>query len=110
MNTMNISSLRKANGLTQAQMANLIGINQRQYSNIELGKSEITIDKIEAIMRRFNVSADYVLGYTKTPSLTGPEAEDAARIAELYTMLDDKGKSRVKALAYNELDRVRSDT
>ena len=109
MNTANIISLRKSSGLTQAQMANLIGVNQRQYSNIELGKSEITIDKIEALMSRFNVSADYILGFTKSPSLNGPEAEDAARIAELYNMLDDKGKARVKALAYNELDRVKSD-
>lgn len=110
MNTANISSLRRAHGLTQAEMASIIGVNQRQYSNIELGKSDITIDKIEALMQRFQVSADYILGLTKSPTLTGPEAEDAARIAELYIQLDDKGKARVKTAAYNELDRMMSTT
>jgi transcriptional regulator with XRE-family HTH domain len=106
MNTANMISLRKARGLTQDEIARMVGINQRQYSNIERGASFITVDKIEALAGFYNVSADYILGLTKTPSLTGPEAADAALVAELYAALDDRGKTRVKAIAYDELDRV----
>ena len=71
----NLIALRKVNGLTQAEMADVLGVKHRQYSNIELGKSYITVDKLEMLMRRFRVSADFILGFTEVPELAGPEGD-----------------------------------
>ena len=107
MNMKNLIALRKASGLTQADMADVLGVNRRQYSNIELGKSYITVDKLEILMSRYRVSSDFILGYTAVPELSGPDALDIALLTELYSALDDKGRTRVKVVAYNEIDRMK---
>ena len=62
MNIENLKNARKKAGLTQAQAAEAIGVNDGTYKNYEQGKREPNGDKIVAIANLFGVTTDYLLG------------------------------------------------
>lgn len=49
-----IRELRKLRGLTQEQFAELIGVEQKHVSRLELGKSFPTIERLEMISTALN--------------------------------------------------------
>ena len=60
--------LRKDAGLTQDDLAAILNINKHSISSYDRDKSELP-DAIKiAIAKHFNVSADYLLGLTDSPS------------------------------------------
>ena len=46
---------RKANGLTQSELALLAGVGRRFISELENGKSSLQVDKVDAILRVFGM-------------------------------------------------------
>ena len=65
----NIRSLRIDRGLTQKQVAQLLGISQNTYSQYELGVLNYPVDALLTLADFYEVSVDYLLGRTnvKTP-------------------------------------------
>ena len=61
-----IRGLREDNDLTQIQIAELLGVAQTTYSQYELAKRPMPIDYLIALCEYYNVSADYVLGFTNS--------------------------------------------
>mgnify|MGYP000121708540 FL=1 len=61
-----IKDLREDNDYKQIEIAKILHTTQQQYSKIETGKSEITADKLIILCMFYNVSADYILGFTNT--------------------------------------------
>ena len=57
-----LEKLRKENGLTQAHMANLLGIKQPSYARYEDGTTEPNLERLVIIADTFDVSVDYLLG------------------------------------------------
>lgn len=62
-----IKDLREDHDLSQARIAEVIKTTQQQYSKIELGKSDITEEKLKLLAEFYNISADYILGLTDQP-------------------------------------------
>ena len=60
----NIRSLRIDNGLTQKQVAQLLGISQNTYSQYEVGVLNYPVDAIVKLADYYGVSTDYLLGRT----------------------------------------------
>ena len=60
--TERIRALREDNDITQTQIANLLNVGQKTYSDYELGKSRIPIDSILILAKFYNVSIDYICG------------------------------------------------
>lgn len=60
-----IKDLREDHDLTQKQVAKIIKTTQQQYSKIELGKADISGEKLMLLAEYYNVSVDYILGRTK---------------------------------------------
>ena len=58
----NIKSLRKLHGFSQKDMADLLQTTQQQYSKYENMKQELPIRHLVTICKRFEVSADWILG------------------------------------------------
>lgn len=56
-----IKELREEKGLSQAQLAAELGLNQRTISNYETGILEPNIQTIKKLCKYFNVTADYLL-------------------------------------------------
>ena len=50
-----IKMFRKASGFSQEQLAEMIGIEQKHVSRLEVGKSYPTIDRLEKIATALNV-------------------------------------------------------
>ena len=57
-----LRDMREDNDLTQAQVAEVLGIDQRVYSNYEIGKREIPIHLLIKLSKMYEVSTDYLLG------------------------------------------------
>lgn len=74
---------RKLSSLTQAQVANLAGVNEKYYGEIERGESSPTIERLELISYSLGVNMQQLVGYT-------PLKEVAIELQE-YKTLDKKG-------------------
>lgn len=62
-----IRDLREDRDLNQTEVAKVMKTTQQQYSKIEMGKSDISGEKLILLAEFYNVSADYILGLTKEP-------------------------------------------
>lgn len=56
---------REDRDLNQTQIAIALETNQEKISRLELGKFEPNLQDIEKYCRFFDLSADYILGFTK---------------------------------------------
>ena len=59
-----IKDLREDNDLYQKDLAKVLKISQAQYSRIETGENEITLDSLIRLANFYNTSTDYILGLT----------------------------------------------
>ena len=57
-----LNELRKDKGLSQKELANIIGTNNSSVCDWERGRTEPSVEMIIKICKFFEVSADYLLG------------------------------------------------
>lgn len=62
-----IRDLREDRDLTQTQIAKVLNTNQTVYSRYELGIRALPIEHLISLCKFYNISADYVLGFTNEP-------------------------------------------
>ena len=67
--TERIRALREDRDKTQAEIAMLLKIGQKTYSDYELGKSRIPVDSLMILAEFYNVSMDYIMGRTDNPEI-----------------------------------------
>ena len=60
--TEQLKSLRIDRDLSQREIAEIIGIDQKQYSRYETGKNELPLRYLTKLCKFYRVSADYILG------------------------------------------------
>lgn len=70
-----LRALRNDKGLTQEEMSRMIGLSRPQIANLEANRSDPSMDTLRALMTKFDVSADWLLG-AATPTNTETEAPD----------------------------------
>lgn len=58
--------LREDNDLKQKEVASILGIAQTTYSQYELYKRPMPIECLVKLCEYYDVSADYLLGFTHT--------------------------------------------
>ena len=63
-----IRALREDNDKTQEQIALLLNVGQKTYSDYELGKTRIPVDSLITLAKTYNVSMDYICGTSDTRS------------------------------------------
>ncbi len=59
-----LRDLREDHDLVQKQVAAILGIDQRVYSNYETGKREIPTRFVVILAKHYKTSTDYILGLT----------------------------------------------
>ena len=57
-----IRELREDRDFTQVEIAKVINVVQHTYSDYEIGKTRIPIDRLIVLARFYNVSMDYICG------------------------------------------------
>ncbi len=57
-----LKDLRVDHDYMQKQIADVLGIDQRVYSNYETGKREIPVRFVVQLAQHYGVSTDYILG------------------------------------------------
>ncbi len=63
-----IRDLREDKDLTQTDIANILNTNQKVYSRYETAENEMPIRHLITLCKFYNVSSDYILGFTNTPT------------------------------------------
>lgn len=64
--TKRLRDLREDNDLKQEAIAKTLGITRQQYQLYESGKRKLPIDKLKTLCEFYNVSSDYILGFTNS--------------------------------------------
>lgn len=62
--TQRLEDLRKDSDLKQEAVAGILKITRQQYQLYESGKRKLPIDHLITLCKYYDVSADYVLGFT----------------------------------------------
>lgn len=57
-----VRALREDSDKTQAEIAGLLNIGQKTYSDYELGKTRIPIDSLIVLAKFYDVDMDYICG------------------------------------------------
>ena len=83
---------RQEKGLTQMQLADLIGVSKSTLANYETDNREPDMFKIKKILSVLDISSDYILGVEKQSSPSKDEEENVDEIAKaLYEWLIHTG-------------------
>lgn len=93
-----IRELRKNRGLTQEQFAELIGVEQKHVSRLELGKSLPTIERLEKITQTLGVSLRDVFDFNYLE-------DPMARLCSLEEMMKQLDEEHQK-MAYKIFDGI----
>ena len=58
----NLRKIREERGISEEQIAELLGRSRQSYQNIEKGKTGLKIHELVTLAEFYNVSADHLLG------------------------------------------------
>ena len=64
--TERIRALREDSDKTQSEIAQLLKVGQKTYSDYELGKTRIPVDSLIILAKFYNVSMDFICGVSDT--------------------------------------------
>lgn len=62
-----LRDLREDHDLTQQDIADYLGMKQSQYSRYERGIRDIPTDVLIRLVKRYQTTADYILGLSNEP-------------------------------------------
>lgn len=87
-----LRQLRKDSGLTQKQLAELIGVKNSVISFYEVGERIPSPQVLRKLATTFHVTTDYLLGVERGPSLdvSGLDEQDRAVVQMLIARLREK--------------------
>lgn len=61
-----IRALREDKDIKQSEMAKILGTTQQYYGQYEIEKRPLPIEHLITLCRYYNVSPEYILGFTDT--------------------------------------------
>ena len=96
-----LKELRSLKGITQEELANILGVRQQTIGKWELSITVPRLPMLQKIGAFFNVTTDYLLGRTDEPQGTGFQKGDGSNEA-----VAEKEVKTVKPKAYVELHRL----
>ncbi len=67
-----IAELRKAQGITQVQLAEWLGVSQQTVNAYEVGRRRMAISALPKLARLLGVSMEELIGEESKPSKRGP--------------------------------------
>ena len=103
---MRLKEARKSAGLTQKEVATVVGVNQNTYSYWENGKTKIDSESLAKLSELFGVTTDFLLDKalckTTIDSVNDKPAvrSDEEKLLGVYNSLDQESKTQLMSVAY----------
>lgn len=91
----NIRKIRKSRGITQEEMADMLGISLTAYKDLERGATNVVNNNVLKIAEIVGISAETVLGYgqnTDEDKINDVRAEYGTKVENLQTRINDLEK------------------
>ena len=82
-----LKELRKEKKITQPELANMLGVTFSTVSAWEVGKAQPSYEILTKLAQYFNVTTDYLLGFTQ---------DDMDRIEQLRIALKNAGVDNIE--------------
>lgn len=82
-----MKELRKEKKITQPELANMLGVTFSTVSAWEVGKAQPSYEILTKLAQYFNVTTDYLLGFTQ---------DDMDRIEQLRIALKNAGVDNIE--------------
>jgi|SRR5882724_8908758 len=67
-----IAQLRKTQGITQVQLAEVLGVSQQTITAYEVGRRRIQVSSLPVIAKQLGVSVEALIGEESKPGKRGP--------------------------------------
>ncbi len=96
-----IRELRKARGMTQAELAEAIGTSAVHVGHLELGRREISLTMLRAIARVFDVPTADLLSRDDNPLSANPRSR---RLLTLFGQAEEPGRQAIERVAESMAD------
>lgn len=96
-----LKEARKARGVTQKQLATMIGVSEGAVKTWEQETADPSVNALRSIAIALGVSADYLLGYDVPMDLVVETSKDVKRLIEVVEKLPDAHREAL--LKYAEL-------
>lgn len=96
-----LAELRKAEGLTQIQVAQKLGITQGSYAHYESGLRRVPLKMIPRIAEALNASEEGLLGLSQKGGKRGPLSKLEKRFEKVRAL-----PKKEQELAIDMLDRI----
>lgn len=93
-----IKSFRKSKGLTQEELATIIGFEQKNFSRLETGKSLPKIDTVIKMINKAGISPEFLLGFLQKENKTNTSKAIDFEILELLLDLPLDAKKHIRDL------------
>ena len=115
-----LKQLRSEKGMTQVQLAQMLGVSKGTVAMWETSKRKPSFEILSKLSDIFDRRMDYILGYSddaSSPQLSEEEldqlgswaAEDSMRETVMqYLRLDEYGKQAVEAIIRTEFERCKA--
>ena len=82
-----LKKLRKKNGLTQRELADYLNVDAAIISNIEKGKADITLSRLELIAQKYGMSVIELLAYGRTDIIVYDKQKAEKRLHQLRSKM-----------------------
>ena len=91
----NIKKIRKQKGLMQKEVASTADMQASNYSKIESGQRDISVEALDKIAQLFRMTVDEIIHYedSKIPTSIKVEDKTATEKIQLISQLDEEDKN-----------------
>jgi len=93
----NIKRIREQRGLMQKEVASSADLQASNYSKIESGQRDISVEALDKIANFFGMTVDEIIHFddTQTPTPVKMEDKTASEKVQLISQLDEEDKHAV---------------
>lgn len=93
-----VASLRKEQGLTQAQLGELLGIAQQMIASYEIGRRRVPVSMLPQLAHALAIPVDTLLGLSSGAAKRGPTPQMQRQIERLSRLPKAKQKMVMEML------------
>ncbi len=87
-----IAQQRKEAGLTQVQLAEMLGISQQHMASFEAGRRKVSASDIPLLAKLFGMTTDQLMGIDQKPAKRGPASTLQRQIEQVRLLPKSKQK------------------